>query len=129
MVFEHVETVLTFLLHVALVTVCMKRRSKGAFPITAVIGAWLMASASTLGIADLVIGSERLQAMFSQMLGWFGIQQDPDPFASPSLMNYFWMVSVLSLLGYLLLAIGIYRLAQRRMREAMTDPHRLPEGP
>ncbi|MBK1828246.1 hypothetical protein [Haloferula rosea] len=123
-------TLVFFALYVALLTVCLKRRSRGSFPLTAVIGPWLMVFISTLGVAEMIIGEQRFEVILQTLI--------PDKWAAePSYarsslsvwLNYSTITGLINLAGMLLFAIGIFTLARRRTRAAVAAQQVLPETP
>ena len=127
--FDTVGIPFTFVLHVALVTVCMMRRRADFFPLPGVIGPWMMASVSTLSLAQLAIGDSRFQQILQRISEWCGFDDSSDPLSGPIYISFQNVISLISAAGYCLFAIGIYRLARRRIREATELAQSLPHSP
>lgn len=122
---EDLLIVIHFSLHLALVTVCLMRRSRGKFPLVAVVGSFMLITSSTLGLAEWVVGQVRFQSIMKHVLpdSWFS-----DDFTS-SLLSYSMVLGLINVLGMFLVALGILLLARQKTREAIKTQRTLHEAP
>lgn len=126
---DHLTTILNFVLHVTLVTVCMKRRRHDILPLPALIGPWLMALVSTLSLTRLMVGEDRFNLAIRYLLPetWFG--GEADLLSVSAMLSYNTVSGFIALVGLLLLSIGIFMLARQRTQEAIAAQQPYAEGP
>jgi len=127
--YESITTILHFILYVTLLTVCMKRRRLGMLPLPAVIGPWLLAFISTLELAKLAIGEARFFNGIRHLIPATWFEHSDSSSLVPGFINYATIIGFISIIGMLLLAIGIFTLARQRTQEAIVAQRPHPQEP
>lgn len=125
--FSVIETIIV----IALLVICLKRRSLGMSNRVLTIAVWAMFIGRVLPLAELFIGENHLMFYTEKLLGE-PTERDPSDF---TLANYItkyqlvtWGFSSLGSAGYFLFALGIFILSKRAITETSNPPMNSPSS-
>jgi hypothetical protein len=122
-------SIIETLIVIALLVICLKRRSLGMSNRVLTIAVWAMFIGRVLPLAELFIGENDLMFYSEKLLGE-STDHDPSDFTLANFITRYQLVTYgfafLSAVGYFLFALGIFILSKRAIIEtsnpAMNSP-------